>query len=134
MVLTGLGLWAMSQHHGLGVGGYVWEGVGAVLGTAFGAIRGATIRVYEREGVLWQRYTGWTFLMAAVSLAVMTGFAMLAEHNGLAADARPVQLSIGVGFLGEALVVGRRALSSGTPFAPERKDSGSSPGSGRSWW
>ncbi|MFF2142856.1 hypothetical protein [Kitasatospora sp. NPDC058190] len=102
-----------------------------MLGTAFGAIRGATIRVYGREGVLWQRYTGWTFLMAAVSLVVMTGFAMLAEHNGLAPDARPVQLSIGVGFLGEALVVGCRALSSGTPFAPERRDSKPSLGSDR---
>ncbi|MFI9361835.1 DUF1453 domain-containing protein [Kitasatospora sp. NPDC053057] len=125
VVLTGLGLWALSQQHGLGVGGYVWVGVGAALGTAFGALRGATIRVYERDGVLWQRYTGWTFLAAAISLALMAGFAMLAEHNGLASDARPVQLSIGVGFLGEALVVGYRALSSGIPFAPERRDSNS---------
>ncbi|MEU4118403.1 DUF1453 domain-containing protein [Kitasatospora sp. NPDC028055] len=132
MVLTGIGLWVLWQRHGLGVGDYVWIGAGAVLGTAFGAARGATIRVHEREGVLWQRYTGWTFLMAAVSLVAMVGFAMLAERNGLAADARPVQLSIGVGFLGEALVVGYRALSSGTPFAPEHKDSGSSLGPDRS--
>ncbi|MGW2375259.1 DUF1453 domain-containing protein [Kitasatospora sp. NPDC001683] len=125
VVLTGLGLWALSQHHGLGAGDYVWIGAGAVLGTAFGVARGATIRVYEREGVLWQRYTGWTFLAAAISLALMAGFAMLAEHHGLASDARPVQLSIGVGFLGEALVVGYRALTSGTPFAPESRDSNS---------
>ncbi|MFJ7909484.1 hypothetical protein [Kitasatospora sp. NPDC096204] len=70
-----------------------------------------------------QRYTGWTFLVAALSLALMAGFAALAAHFGLAADARPVQLSIGVGFLGEALTVGRRGLSSGIPFAPERRDS-----------
>ncbi|MFJ8472249.1 DUF1453 domain-containing protein [Kitasatospora sp. NPDC094011] len=131
VVLTGLGLWALSQRHGLGVGDYVWVGAGAALGTAFGALRGATIRVYEHGGVLWQRYTGRTFLVAAVSLAAMAGFAVFAEHNGLAADARPVQLSIGVGFLGEALVVGYRALTSGTPFAPERRDSTPSSGSDR---
>lgn len=131
VVLTGLGLWALSQRHGLGVGDYVWIGAGAALGVAFGALRGATIRVYEREGVLWQRYTGRTFLVAALSLAVMAGFAVLAEHSGLAADARPVQLSIGVGFLGEALVVGYRGLTSGTPFAPERQGSKSPLGSDR---
>ncbi|MBO1418804.1 DUF1453 domain-containing protein [Streptomyces sp. FH025] len=131
VVLTGLGLWALSQHHGLGVGDYVWVAAGAVLGTALGAVRGATIRVYEREGVLWQRYTGRTFLVAGASLAVMAGFAVAAGHFGLAPDARPVQLSIGVGFLGEALVVGYRALSSGTPFAPERRDSNPLRGSDR---
>ncbi|WP_316519838.1 DUF1453 domain-containing protein [Kitasatospora brasiliensis] len=124
VVLTGLGVWAVAQRHGLGAGDYGWIAAGAALGVALGAVRGATIRVYEREGVLWQRYTGRTFLVAGVSLAVMAGFAALAAHFGLAADARPVQLSIGVGFLGEALVVGYRGLTSGAPFAPERQGSG----------
>lgn len=57
--------------------------------------------------------------MAGLSLAVMAGFAAPAAHCGLAGDARPIRLSIGTGFLGAALAVGRRALSSGTPFAPE---------------
>ncbi|MET8544714.1 DUF1453 domain-containing protein [Kitasatospora sp. NPDC004799] len=125
VLLTGLGVWAVARRQGLGASDYGWIAAGAVLGVALGAVRGATIRVYEREGVLWQRYTGRTFLVAAVSLAVMAGFAALAARFGLASDARPVQLSIGVGFLGEALVVGWRGISSGTPFAPERP--GSSP-------
>ncbi|MEV7184284.1 DUF1453 domain-containing protein [Kitasatospora sp. NPDC093102] len=112
---------SLAQRHGLGPAGYGWIAAGAALGVALGAVRGATIRVYEREGVLWQRYTGRTFLVAALSLGVMAGFAALAAHFGLAPEARPVQLSIGVGFLGEALVVGFRAVSSGTPFAPERR-------------
>ncbi|RGD58344.1 DUF1453 domain-containing protein [Kitasatospora xanthocidica] len=125
VVLTALGVWALAQKHGLGTADYGWIAAGAGLGVALGAVRGATIRVYEREGVLWQRYAGRTFLVAAVSLALMAGFAALAAHFGLAADARPIQLSIGVSFLGEALVVGFRALSSGTPFAPEKR--GASP-------
>ncbi|MFI6156749.1 DUF1453 domain-containing protein [Kitasatospora sp. NPDC051170] len=123
VVLTAIGLWSLAHHRGLGVGDYVWVGAGSVLGLALGAVRGATVVVYEREGVLWQRYVGRTFLVAALSLAVMAGFSLLASHNGLAAEARPVQLSIGVGFLGEALVVGYRGLVSGTPFAPERRSS-----------
>ncbi|MFF4380079.1 DUF1453 domain-containing protein [Kitasatospora sp. NPDC001547] len=125
VVLTGLGGWTVAQRPGLRVSDYGWIAAGAVLGVALGAVRGATIRVYEREGVLWQRYTGRTFLVAALSLAVMAGFAALAGYYGLAPDARPVQLSIGVGFLGEALVVGCRGVVSGVPFAPERR--GASP-------
>ncbi|MFD8085764.1 DUF1453 domain-containing protein [Kitasatospora sp. NPDC059722] len=121
VVLTGIGLWTVSRHAGLHAADYAWIAAGAVLGTALGAARGVTVRVYERDGVLWQRYTWRTFLVAGISLAVMAGFAALAAHFGLAADARPVQLSIGTGFLGEALAVGHRALSSGTPFAPERR-------------
>ncbi|MFJ9454426.1 DUF1453 domain-containing protein [Kitasatospora sp. NPDC101447] len=131
VVLTGLGGWALLQRHGLGAGDYAWVAAGAGLGVALGAARGATIRVYERAGVLWQRYTGRTFLVAALSLAVMAGFAVFAERGGLAPDARPVQLSIGVGFLGEALVVGCRGLSSGIPFAPEQRSSGIRWGSDR---
>ncbi|MER5354476.1 hypothetical protein ABT093_29615 [Kitasatospora sp. NPDC002551] len=35
-------------------------------------------------------------------------------------DARPLNLAIGTGFLGEALVIGYRGLRSGAAFAPER--------------
>ncbi|OKJ13989.1 hypothetical protein AMK19_11630 [Kitasatospora sp. CB01950] len=123
VVLTALGGWALWQRHNLrddlGPGDWAWIVAGLALGLATGALRGATVRVEAREGVLWQRYTARTFLVAALSLGLMAGFSFLAEHSGLPSDARPLQLSIGIGFLGEALVVGRRGLTSGTPFAPE---------------
>ncbi|MFD8480632.1 hypothetical protein [Kitasatospora sp. NPDC059673] len=129
VVLTALGTWSLWQrhelhhglHHGLGPADWAWIAAGIVLGLATGALRGATVRVEARQGVLWQRYTGWTFLVAAGSLGVMAAFSLLAEHAGLPADARPVQLSIGVGFLGEAVAVGLRGLTSGIPFAPEHR-------------
>ncbi|MFF0393347.1 DUF1453 domain-containing protein [Kitasatospora sp. NPDC004615] len=129
VVLTALGAWSLWQHHdlhhdlrhGLGAVDWAWIAAGLVLSLATGALRGATVRVEARQGVLWQRWTGWTFLVAAGSLAVMAGFSFLAEHSGLPADARPTQLSIGIGFLGEALTVGLRGLTSGIPFAPERR-------------
>ncbi|GAA2931840.1 hypothetical protein GCM10020221_29590 [Streptomyces thioluteus] len=119
VVLTGLGVWALCEADGLTGADAAWATVGAVLGLALGAVRGTTIRIFERDGVLWHRYTGRTFLVLVASLAVSAGFGLFASAMGMHEGARPVQLSIGVGFLGEALVVGRRALASGVPFAPE---------------
>ncbi|GGR08035.1 DUF1453 domain-containing protein [Streptomyces netropsis] len=121
LVLTGLGIWALCKADGLTGTDLVWVVVGCVLGIALGALRGATIQVFDKEGVLWQRYTGRTFLMALGSLMIMAGYGFLAVRLGMHENARPVQLSIGVGFLGEALIVGYRGLVSGVPFAPERE-------------
>ncbi|GHF25855.1 hypothetical protein GCM10010218_03200 [Streptomyces mashuensis] len=118
LVLTAIGTWTVVRNEaGLTGTDLAWTVSGAVLGLALGAARGATVRVFEKEGVLWQRYTGRTFLVLAVSLAVMAGFGWLAARGGMHEGARPVQLSIGVGFLGEALVVGARGLATGVPFA-----------------
>ncbi|MFD0401401.1 DUF1453 domain-containing protein [Kitasatospora sp. NPDC127121] len=121
VVLTAIGFWSLVRHPGLGAGDYAWVAAGAALGVGLGVLRGITVTLFERDGVAWQRYTGRTFLVAAGSLAVMAGFGLLAGRFGLAPDARPVQLSIGVGFLGEALAVGCRVLVAGLPFAPERR-------------
>ncbi|MFF3003379.1 DUF1453 domain-containing protein [Kitasatospora sp. NPDC057940] len=122
VVLTTIGIWSLVRHPGLGGGDYVWVAAGAALGVGLGVLRGITVTLFERDGVAWQRYTGRTFLVAAGSLVVMAGFGFLAGRFGLAPDARPVQLSIGAGFLGEALAVGCRVLLAGLPFAPERRD------------
>ncbi|MEU7134269.1 DUF1453 domain-containing protein [Streptomyces sp. NPDC046261] len=121
VVLTGLGVWALCGARGLDGADIAWAATGAVLGVALGAVRGRTVHVFERGGVLWQRYTGRTFLVMVVSAVVMGGFGLLAVRMGMHEEARPVHLSIGVGFLGEALVIGRRGLASGVRFAPERK-------------
>ncbi|MFD9219270.1 DUF1453 domain-containing protein [Streptomyces sp. NPDC060064] len=120
LVLTGLGIWALTEVKGLTGTDLGWVIVGSVLGVGLGAVRGATIQVYPKDGILYQRYTGKTFLVIIGSLAVMAAFGFLAVHMGMQAEARPINLSIGVGFLGEALVVGARGLSTGVPFAPEK--------------
>ncbi|KDN87952.1 hypothetical protein [Kitasatospora cheerisanensis] len=61
----------------------------------------------------------------------MAGFSVLAERAGLPSDARPLQLSSGVGFLGGALVVGRRGVTSGVLLAPERRGASALLGSDR---
>ncbi|MFD7611803.1 DUF1453 domain-containing protein [Streptomyces sp. NPDC059828] len=122
IVLTGLGAWALHEAEELTGADLTWVVAGAALGLALGGVRGATIQIFDKGGVLWHRYTGRTFLVIGVSLVVMAGFGLLAVAMGMHEEARPVQLSIGVGFLGEALVVGRRALATGLPFAPEARD------------
>lgn len=122
LILTGLGAWTLWKAEGIGVADTVWVTAGALLGVSLGAVRGLTIQVFEREGVLWQRYTGRTFVVMAVSALISFGFGLLASRMGMHPQARPVQLSIGVGFLGEALAVGARGLMTGVPFAPESRD------------
>ncbi|KUJ66095.1 hypothetical protein ACZ90_40290 [Streptomyces albus subsp. albus] len=110
VVLTGLGVWQLLETDGLTGADTAWAAAGLALGLALGAWRGTTIQVFDKGGVLWHRYTGRTFLVIVATLAVSAGFGLLAAALGMHQQARPVQLSIGVGFLGEALVVGHRAL------------------------
>jgi hypothetical protein len=53
-----------------------------------------------------------------VSFAVNFGVGFLATQLGAHPEARPMTLSIGIGLLGEALVIGLRARSTGLPYAP----------------
>jgi hypothetical protein len=49
----------------------------------------------------------------------MAAFAVLAARLGMRPEARPIQLSIGLSFLGESLAVTLRGRSLGVPFAPQ---------------
>lgn len=83
-------------------------------GFAFGALRGMTIRLFERDGHLWQRYTPWTLVVWVTSLGVSLGLGLLIGEHA------PTQLSIGVSVLGELCTIGAKALNTGIPFAPEK--------------
>ncbi|MCZ1013228.1 DUF1453 family protein [Streptomyces noursei] len=119
-VLTGIGILSLIKKTHLTGTDLTWIIAGAVLGAALGALRGATVQLVDRGGVLWQRYTGRSFVVLSGSLAVTVGFSILAVKMGMHENARPIQLSIGVSFLGESLMVGRRGMASGIPFAPAR--------------
>ena len=80
-------------------------------GFAFGALRGMTVKLYERDGHLWQRYTPWTLLVWVTSLGVSAGLGFLVGGHA------PTQLSIGVSMLGELCAIGVKALNTGIPFA-----------------
>ncbi|KUL55532.1 hypothetical protein ADL22_01205 [Streptomyces sp. NRRL F-4489] len=120
VILTGIGVLSLVKAKDSTGTDLAWVIAGTVLGIALGTLRGATIQLSDRHGVLWQRYTGRTFLAMLGTLAVMAGFSVLAVKMGMRENARPIQLSIGVSFLGESLLVGRRGKASGIPFAPDR--------------
>lgn len=86
-----------------------------VAGFAFGAVRGMTIRLFERDGHLWQRYTPWTLVVWVASLGASIGLGLLIGGHA------PTQLSIGVSMLGELFTIGAKALNTGIPFAPDNK-------------
>jgi membrane protein CcdC involved in cytochrome C biogenesis len=109
--------------------------VTGVLSVGLGMLRGATLRLYERDGVLWQKYTPWTFVVWAGSFAARFGvravlggdaaYRTALAHGGLHGAAGSalmfgMLITSGLGFLGEALVVTPRALRLGLPFASGR--------------
>ncbi|MFI7422886.1 hypothetical protein [Nonomuraea sp. NPDC049684] len=66
--------------------------------------------------MLWQRYTWRTLVVWAVTFAISFGVGALAAAAGMHEEVRSIPLSIGVGLLGEALVIAARARTAGVPF------------------
>ena len=95
--------------------------VEGIVAVGLGALRGLTVHVYGRDGHLWYRYRPLTIVVWAGSALVRVGGA--AVGHALGADAKVLSaalvLMVGLSLLGEALIVGRRALASGVPFAPQ---------------
>ncbi|MGW8553684.1 DUF1453 domain-containing protein [Streptomyces tubercidicus] len=120
LVLIAIGVTTLAKADHLTGGDVAWATAGAALGCTLGALRGATVQLFARDGVPWQRYTGRTILVAALSLLTIAGYGLLATKLGMHENARPIQLAIGISFLGESLAVAHRGLTTGTPFATER--------------
>ncbi len=117
LVLIGIGVYELTKVDP-GPVDVLWLLVGSLVGGALGMLRGTTIRLFTRDGVLWQRYTPWTIAVWVGSLACNTGLSFAATASGAHADTRPITLSIGVSLLGELVPIGLRAIRSGVPFAP----------------
>jgi hypothetical protein len=143
LIMLAVGVYEVVEN-GSGVPASLWLSivVTGVLSVGLGMARGATLKLYERDGALWQKYTWVTFAVWAVSFAVRFGVRALIggdaayrtaiTHGGLhgaAGNALLMSMLItsGLGFLGEALVVTPRALRLGVPFA----SGGSAAGTGR---
>lgn len=118
LILTGLGVHSLANDLHPDGRDLAWIATASVVGLAMGALRGLTPRLFPRDGHLWQRYTLATLGVWVLSIAVNLGIDLLATAAGTPGEARPTTLAIGAGLLGEALVLGWRALASGTPFAP----------------
>ncbi|WP_328407453.1 hypothetical protein [Nocardia sp. NBC_00403] len=129
LILVAIGIYSVTKVEDLDGTDITWLIIGGIVGVTFGAIRGTTIGIFDRDGHLWQRYTVQTVAVWAISMVVGFGVGTLGTAMGMHHDARPATLSIGIGMVGEMLSLGVRALSTGVPFAP---DKGSSRASDRS--
>lgn len=121
LILVGLGIHQLSGVGHLSGVDVTWLVTASLVGLGFGAIRGLTVRLYAKNGVIWQRYSPWTVIVWIVSFAASAGLGLLAESAGVRTEARPLTLSIGVSLLGELATLGARALRVGVPFAPDRR-------------
>ncbi|MEV6349021.1 hypothetical protein [Actinoplanes sp. NPDC051851] len=90
-------------------------GSGALIALAGGVARGLTVRVFVRDGHAWQRYT-WVTALVWAGLALLR-FGQYEAGIALGADpavlTSALVLALGLSFVGEAAVVGTRALATG---------------------
>ncbi|GAA0919260.1 DUF1453 family protein [Virgisporangium aurantiacum] len=108
VVLVAVGGYAVVRAGPVSVREVVWVVGSALAGMVLGAVRGGTVRLFVRNGALWQRYSAWTIVAWAASIAVGAGLGWLAVRGGVRAEVRPVTLSVGVSLLGELVTLGGR--------------------------
>ncbi|WP_433047278.1 hypothetical protein [Dactylosporangium sp. CS-033363] len=95
-------------------------GAGAVLAVLGGVVRGLTVKVFVQNGHVWYRYTLVTIAVWLGLIVLRAGqtFAGRALHADSALLTAGLLVILGLSFLGEAAIVGRRAIATGAPFAP----------------
>jgi membrane protein CcdC involved in cytochrome C biogenesis len=95
-------------------------GLAVLTAVAGGIVRGLTVRVFVRDGHVWYRYTWVTLVVWVGLLALRIGQTFLGGEVG--ADrtvmSAALLLIVGLSFIGESAVVGRRAIATGASFAP----------------
>ncbi|ONI83134.1 hypothetical protein ALI144C_16650 [Actinosynnema sp. ALI-1.44] len=121
IVLITIGVVGVVNFDGLTGSDIAWLVGGCVIGLAFGAARGATVRLYEKDGELWQKYTKWSLALFVLGVAVSGGYGLVAVKLGMHPEARPYQLAIGISFAGEAAVLFPRGLAMDAPFAKDKE-------------
>jgi hypothetical protein len=119
-----LTVWGLSQLRGqhLDAADLALLIVEGVVGLGLGALRGLTIRIYQRDGHLWMRYRWATLGVWVASIAVRFGFVFGAHLVGVHLSGNVASLvPLGASLLAESAVVAQRATRTGIPFAPDRR-------------
>jgi hypothetical protein len=123
-VVTIVGFINLRGHH-MGPADIAWLTVGAagslVIGLAFGLIT----RLESRDGVLWGKLPlrGLWLWVALVVWRVLIMVLAARTDAHVAASVTPLLFTLGLNRLGQAAVIGLRAVRAGIPFAPEKDGS-----------
>lgn len=120
LVIAAIGLYQVSRAPHLNPTDVGLIGLEAAIAVGLGLLRGSTIKVFVRDGHLWQKYSWATVGLWVASILLrfgMTGGAVL-----LGADRSVMQtailLTLGLTFAGEGAVIALRARALGAPYAP----------------
>jgi membrane protein CcdC involved in cytochrome C biogenesis len=124
LILAVVGLYQVAQAPHLSafdIGVVAVEGLVAV---GLGVVRGSTIRVYVRDGHLWQKYT-WPTVGVWIG-SILVRFGMVGGAVLLGADRSVMQtavlLTLGLTFAGEGAMIALRGRALGAPYAPSRSE------------
>jgi hypothetical protein len=119
-IMVGYGLFELTKVH-VGPVAVAVLAVETMIGVAFGVVRGLTIRLFERDGYLWYRYTPWTIVLWIVTVAARLGMMIGVRAMGTDLPTATLVAALGVSLLGEAAVVLPRARRTGVPMAGNRR-------------
>lgn len=89
--------------------------LGCIVGVGFGVIRGYTVRISERDGSAWMRYS-----VASIALwiaAIVVRVVLIPVENAIdpaaaSAAGQATMVAVGIGFLAESVIVLYRAMQS----------------------
>ena len=95
----------------------MWLVLQAAVSVVIGVVRGCTIRLYERDGVVWARYRPITLLLWIGSIAARFALEAAAVASGAdkSAMTSSIMLMFGLSLAAESLIVLPRAPARGIP-------------------
>jgi len=97
-----------------------WLAIDLAVTVLFGTVRGASVRLYPQDGVLWRKGNWVTLLGWLFSFAARAAIGVLASDQGASLVASSaLALSFGVSLAVQGAVIYLRALQSGVPFAAD---------------
>jgi hypothetical protein len=123
-VVTVIGFLGLRSHH-LGPADIVWLTVGAAGSLLIGLAFGLITRLESCDGVLWGKMPLRGLWLWIALLAWRVLIMVLAARTGahVVASTTPLLFTLGLNRLGQAAVIGLRAMLAGIPFAPEKDGS-----------
>jgi len=103
--------------------------VSTLVSIAFGIARGFTIRLYEKDGIVWMKYTKVTIALWIANIVIkLAGAAIVASINPAAGsqESSGLFLRLGLGVLMEGIVVASRGVKTSSPLIWSRGKDGQS--------
>jgi hypothetical protein len=127
VILTVIGISDLHKAHPMNATTVGFIALGAGLSIVIGLVRGATVHLGLRNGELWMRYRASTIALWVLNLALKLALLPI-EHAvspaSSSASNQGLLLAIGLGIVGETLVVLYRATRTGTAIVWEKGKDG----------